>query len=378
MKEPKTKLLVSWTVMTSDLRAALAAVRVHIGDEEGLPVLTKVRLRFDPQGILYVQATDRYTAAVGIVSRWEDHTAYGDEVDLDLSAGDVKDILAMFPPVKDTQYDDRLRIDVHPTKVVLVDVSGLVPSGKLIELPVGKPADNYPDLRKLLAGAVETATRLQAQARRDGWAADTASAEVFTRPQMVARFNAAGTAYGDLLVLQRTSEARVGLLVTCGESFVGLLMPVPPDEETLGKLRDTHRAWLRRLPAPDLDVPVAMPVPPTQDPLVMEGVDTGEAPPGDGALAAFEDHALLRQACELVVATQFPSQSMLGRKLRVGTVKAATLMEYLEAAGIVGPADGSKQREVLYRAGTLTAALLRLDQAVGAVPGPATDGQVGE
>jgi S-DNA-T family DNA segregation ATPase FtsK/SpoIIIE len=68
---------------------------------------------------------------------------------------------------------------------------------------------------------------------------------------------------------------------------------------------------------------------------------------GDVFLQADEQDALLPKAIELVRQHQRASASMLQRRLRIGYSKAAQLIELLEQQGIVGPAEGSRSREVL-------------------------------
>lgn len=56
---------------------------------------------------------------------------------------------------------------------------------------------------------------------------------------------------------------------------------------------------------------------------------------------------LFEEAAKIIVRHQQGSVSLLQRRLKVGYSRAARLIDELEAAGIVGPFDGSKAREVL-------------------------------
>jgi len=67
---------------------------------------------------------------------------------------------------------------------------------------------------------------------------------------------------------------------------------------------------------------------------------------GDGAGGGERDE-LFEEAARLIVRHQQGSVSLLQRRLKVGYSRAARLVDELEAAGIVGPFDGSKAREVL-------------------------------
>ena len=71
------------------------------------------------------------------------------------------------------------------------------------------------------------------------------------------------------------------------------------------------------------------------------GVQNGGFQDKDGRDSMFEE------AAHLVVMHQQGSVSLLQRRLKLGFSRAARIMDQLEAAGIVGPADGSKARDVL-------------------------------
>jgi S-DNA-T family DNA segregation ATPase FtsK/SpoIIIE len=58
---------------------------------------------------------------------------------------------------------------------------------------------------------------------------------------------------------------------------------------------------------------------------------------------------LFKQAVAEIVQYDRASASLLQRRLRVGYARAARLLDQLEAAGVVSPAEGSKPREVLIR-----------------------------
>ncbi len=76
-------------------------------------------------------------------------------------------------------------------------------------------------------------------------------------------------------------------------------------------------------------------------PSILEKKRSAGAAGGEGRDELFEE------AAHLIVRHQQGSVSLLQRRLKVGYSRAARLVDELEAAGIVGPFDGSKAREVL-------------------------------
>ncbi|MBO7643613.1 MAG: DNA translocase FtsK 4TM domain-containing protein [Bacteroidales bacterium] len=77
--------------------------------------------------------------------------------------------------------------------------------------------------------------------------------------------------------------------------------------------------------------------------VVEESSDGGSG--GGGDLGDLDER--FREAAELVVNTQKASTSFLQTRLGMGFAKAARVMGQLEDAGVVGPQDGAKPRQVL-------------------------------
>ncbi len=100
------------------------------------------------------------------------------------------------------------------------------------------------------------------------------------------------------------------------------------EQETAALIR-----WLKRRGKPDLDPDVVKA--PEEEAQSGGGSGGGDADP------------LFEEAAQLVVRERQGSASFLQRRMRVGFSRAARLIDMLEADGLLGPAQGSKPRDVL-------------------------------
>ena len=118
------------------------------------------------------------------------------------------------------------------------------------------------------------------------------------------------------------------------------------------KLMDWYKAHARAAPAvpgkPSIDEQVAA---------LEEAEKKGEE--GGGSQESGERDPLFRQAAEVCIQNQLGSTSLLQRRMSIGYGRAARIIDQLEMAGILGPANGSKPRDVLV-------GLEELDEIVGA------------
>jgi S-DNA-T family DNA segregation ATPase FtsK/SpoIIIE len=101
------------------------------------------------------------------------------------------------------------------------------------------------------------------------------------------------------------------------------------EQETAALVR-----WLKKQGKPELDPEV----------LTFSG---NEGHAGGGADADGDDDELFHEAARLVVADGKASASYLQRRMRIGFSRAARLIDLMEREGLLGPAQGSKPREVL-------------------------------
>jgi S-DNA-T family DNA segregation ATPase FtsK/SpoIIIE len=100
--------------------------------------------------------------------------------------------------------------------------------------------------------------------------------------------------------------------------------------------REARRAALQAEAAPEADI------------LELIRAQDGEGGEGGGGDdQEGERDALFREAAEACIQNQGGSTSLLQRRLRIGYGRAARIIDQLHYAGILGPPDGSKPREVL-------------------------------
>jgi hypothetical protein len=221
--------VITVTVGTTDLRHALQAVTPHAHTDHATP-WHRVRLEAGPVN-LTVTASNGHTCGHAIVSV-ED----GDPEGVwDMTPLDVKEILTLFKAsgasTDDEKPEEQLRFDVGEEHATVTDVGGLF-EGKSLVLPRTPTGEGFANYARLIRDAMEMTTR------------SLGLDSLVTNASQLTAFGAAGKAYGEPLTITPVGRT---LLVTCGESFVGLMLTPTPTEDDTAKYAGWRRDWLQRL-----------------------------------------------------------------------------------------------------------------------------------
>ena len=210
-----------------------------------------------------------------------------------------------------------------PYIVVIIDEFGdlIMTAGKEIELPICRIAQlaRAVGIHMIIATQRPTTNIITGtiKANFPGRMAFKVSAMVDSRTILDRAGAQQLVGKGDMLVLGGGAEP---VRVQC--AFVDT-----PEVEAITKYIACQQSYLGTAPLP---------------PFAMEGED------GDGPDVDMQNlDPMFEEVARLVVQTQQGSTSMIQRKFSIGYNRAGRLMDQLEVAGIVGPALGSKPREVL-------------------------------
>ncbi|MGI5222206.1 DNA translocase FtsK [Nocardia sp. CA-290969] len=318
-------------VGTADLRAALVSVRAHAGADAEVPTTHRIRLAVGRENVAVI-ATDTFTAGLALVSVWE--TDAHNPITVDVLPDDVTQLLRIFGAVKDKadEPENMLRLDIGDSRLTITDCSGMI-DGRAYRIP-RLPTDGG------------TLCTIPGVLSRQHSSAPTLLADMSVSGEMLARFRAASNAYTAALTIEAHAASRA-LLIRCGEAFLGAMMPRRMSDHDVGEMREWADGWTRRLPGivAAAEAEMSKTEPATVD---LDAVDLGD------------DREMFLHAVDLVVRAQFASPSMLQRKLRVGFAKAVQLLDRMTEAGIIGPADGSRARDVLVPADQADALLTTL------------------
>lgn len=233
-----TRILVE----RADFRAALKSVLPHAYTGDKLPALNRIRLDVGPVNVT-VTATDHFTAGLAIMSvhahldtgPTREETELPWIAALDIYPHEAKNLLSVFIAKRDKRGHPKhlLRIEADDNHVTVIDSDGMIDGTKLSVRRL-EDGNLFPDIEELIANHYHADTVLVGPITQSG--------------ERHARFIHAEKAYGTEGLQIRTTSASRAELIGCGESFLGLLFPVPVTDEDAERMKEWNEAWDRRLP----------------------------------------------------------------------------------------------------------------------------------
>jgi S-DNA-T family DNA segregation ATPase FtsK/SpoIIIE len=140
-------------------------------------------------------------------------------------------------------------------------------------------------------------------------------------------------------------DSRVILDANGAEQLLGKgdMLYLPPGTNRLERI---HGAYISESDVNRLVANLKQQAEPLYDEAILKAPPVAEPEDTDG-----EEDEMYDQAVELVTKTGQASISFLQRRLRVGYNRAARMIEAMEKAGLLSPADGARPRKVLARRG---------------------------
>lgn len=220
MNEPNTL-----TVSAHRFCDAIAMTKPFVSGDDSRPLIRSHRVE-TRNGDICIAATDGYTMGVARIVAPSDKPAWPDGFAATLDYDFVKRVVQIFKPTRWEKAEALITIAVNEDTVTV--------DGKDATLRARLVPGDYPDYADMISSALTSARSEAPPPKRVGL-----NAGYLTRFHAVARITAIDISTIEVFV----STDRDPTLITCGETFVGLIMPVRLQPQTALPI------WVERYPA---------------------------------------------------------------------------------------------------------------------------------